>query len=94
MQKIIDSAITVLLGLLVGSFFFFAVQAKAEPPNVEYYPIQSSPVQQSPVENVLSILLDQGFAGAIIVVLFVWTYKTDKNNRCVQKEKEILGYLQ
>ena len=67
--------------LLVGSYVI------AEPPNVEYYPLQApSAQQQSPVDNVITILLDQGFAGAIIVVLFLWTYKTDKNNRCAQKE--------
>ena len=70
--------------LLVGSYVI------AEPPNVEYYainPHNNQPAQQqSPVDNVITILLDQGFAGAIIVVLFLWTYRTDKNNRCVQKE--------
>ena len=67
--------------LLVGSYVI------AEPPNVEYYPLQApSAQQQSPVDNVISILLDQGFAGAIIVILFLWTYKTDKNNRISQKE--------
>ena len=70
--------------LLMGSYVI------AEPPNVEYYPINphNNPpsAQQSPVDNVISILLDQGFAGAIIVILFLWTYKTDKNNRITQKE--------
>ena len=74
--------------LLVGSYVI------AEPPIHEYYPQRieappSSPPsaqQQSPVDNVISILLDQGFAGAIIVILFLWTYKTDKNNRASQKE--------
>ena len=71
--------------LLVGSYVI------AEPPNVEYYPINPhnnppSAQQQSPVDNVISILLDQGFAGAIIVILFLWTYRTDKNNRVTQKE--------
>ena len=74
--------------LLVGSYVI------AEPPIHEYYPprIESPPPsppsaqQQSPVDNVITILLDQGFAGAIIVILFLWTYKTDKNNRITQKE--------
>ena len=34
MQKLIDNAISVLLGLVIGSLFFLAVQAKAEPPNM------------------------------------------------------------
>ena len=74
--------------LLVGSYVI------AEPPIHEYYPqrIEAPPApppsaqQQSPVDNVITILLAQGFAGAIIVVLFLWTYRTDKNNRCAQKE--------
>ena len=92
MKKIIDSVGTILLGLIVGSFFFFAVQAKAEPPNYDqnyYYPPPSQnapPAQQSPVDNVISILLDQGFAGAIIVCLGLWTFRESKLNRATQKE--------
>ena len=73
--------------LLAIGLLLVSLVAIAEPPNVEYYPIQPpSAQQQSPVDNVISILLDQGFAGAIIVILFLWTYKTDKNNRATQKE--------
>ena len=92
MKKIIDSVGTILLGLIVGSFFFFAVQAKAEPPNYDqnyYYPPPSQnapPAQQSPVDNIISILLDQGFAGAIIVCLGLWTFRESKLNRATQKE--------
>jgi hypothetical protein len=92
MKKIIDSVGTILLGLVVGSFFFFAVQAKAEPPNYDqnyYYPPPSQnapPAQQSPVDNIISILLDQGFAGAIIVCLGLWTFRESKLNRATQKE--------
>ena len=75
------------LSLLAIGLLLVSIVAIAEPPNVEYYPIQApSAQQQSPVDNVISILLDQGFAGAIIVILFLWTYKTDKNNRASQKE--------
>ena len=80
------------LSLLAISLLLLSIVAIAEPPNVEYYPINNphnnppSAQQQSPVDNVISILLDQGFAGAIIVILFLWTYKTDKNNRATQKE--------
>ena len=73
--------------LIATGLFIGSLVATAEPPNVEYYPIHPpSAQQQSPVDNVISILLDQGFAGAIIVILFLWTYKTDKNNRASQKE--------
>ena len=75
------------LSLLAMGLLLMSLVAIAEPPNVEYYTIQPpSAQQQSPVDNVISILLDQGFAGAIIVILFLWTYKTDKNNRASQKE--------
>ena len=78
---------TISLSVLAISLLLVSIVAIAEPPNVEYYPIQApSAQQQSPVDNVISILLDQGFAGAIIVILFLWTYRTDKNNRVTQKE--------
>ena len=80
------------LSLLAIGLLLVSLVVIAEPPNVEYYPLNNphsnppSAQQQSPVDNVISILLDQGFAGAIIVILFLWTYKTDKNNRISQKE--------
>ena len=78
---------TISLSIVAISLLLVSIVAIAEPPNVEYYPIQSpSAQQQSPVDNVITILLDQGFAGAIIVILFLWTYRTDKNNRITQKE--------
>ena len=83
---------TISLSLVAISLLLVSIVAIAEPPNGEYYPTLSphAPAvqqqQQSPVDNVISILLDQGFAGAIIVILFLWTYKTDKNNRASQQE--------
>jgi hypothetical protein len=81
---------TISLSLVAISLLLVSIVAIAEPPNGEYYPTQNphqqQQPQQSPVDNVISILLDQGFAGAIIVILFLWTYKTDKNNRLSQKE--------
>jgi len=83
---------TISLSLVAISLLLVSIVAIAEPPNFDqnyYYPPPSQnapPAQQSPVDNVISILLDQGFAGAIIVILFLWTYKTDKNNRITQKE--------
>ena len=79
------------LSLLAIGLLLLSIVAIAEPPNVEYYAINthtnpSPPSAQTAVDDVITILLDQGFAGAIIVILFVWTYKTDKNNRATQKE--------
>ena len=79
------------LSLLAIGLLLVSLVAIAEPPNVEYYAINphnnpSPPSAQTAVDDVITILLDQGFAGAIIVILFVWTYRTDKNNRATQKE--------
>ena len=79
------------LSLLAIGLLLVSLVVIAEPPNVEYYAINphtnpSPPSAQTAVDDVITILLDQGFAGAIIVILFVWTYRTDKNNRATQKE--------
>ena len=72
-------------------------QAKAEPPYSEYVPardytrnphaqnIPSSNVN-TVVYDVLDIILKEGFAGAIIIILFAWTFRVDKANRAEQKE--------
>ena len=93
MQKLIDNAITVLLGLVIGSLFFFAVQAKAEPPNMyeerdrpSPHPVQGKSNVNTALDDVINLILKQGFAGAIIVCLGVWTFRTDKMNRAMQKE--------
>lgn len=78
--------ILIALGLLIGTLAF------SEPPIHELttsnpHPAHSSASStQTAVDDVITILLDQGFAGAIIVILFVWTYRTDKYNRASQKE--------
>ena len=90
MQKMIDNAITVLLGLVIGSLFFFVVQAKAEPPNIYYEPVKPLPHQESSVatalDDIVGIFLQNGLSGAIIVILGIWTFRTDKLNRAMQKE--------
>ena len=93
MQKLIDNVITVILGLIVGSFFFLAVQAKAEPPNFDQYGYRNPPPQQqqksnvnSALDDLLGIFLQNGLSGAIIVCLGFWTFRTDKLNRAMQKE--------
>jgi len=95
MQKIIDNIITVFLGLVLGSFFFFAVQTKAEPPNFDQYKYRNSstyqPVKQENkkedlVTQTVNIILAQGFSGAIIVVLFGYIWREGKNNRATHQE--------
>ena len=78
--------ILIALGLLLGTLAF------SEPPFHELATNNPHPAHpptssaQTAVDDVITILLDQGFAGAIIVILFVWTYRTDKYNRASQKE--------
>ena len=93
MQKLIDNAITIFLGLVIGTFFFFAVQAKAEPPNYDqnYYRESPHPVQQksninNALDQIIGIFLQNGLSGAIIVCLGFWTFRTDRLNRAMQKE--------
>ena len=96
MQKIIDSCVTVVLGLLVGSFFFFVVQAKAEPPNFDQYgyrdpqprsqPVQKKSNASTVIDDLIQLFMAQGLAGGIIVILGIWTFRTDKMNRAMQKE--------
>jgi formate/nitrite transporter FocA (FNT family) len=93
MQKLIDNAITVFLGLVIGSLFFLAVQVKAEPPNMyeersrpSPHPVQEKSNVNTVLDDVVNLILKQGFAGAIIVCLGVWTFRTDRLNRGMQKE--------
>ena len=93
MQKMIDNAITVLLGLVIGSLFFFVVQAKAEPPNIYYeqvkpspHPVQKKSNVNTALDDIVGIFLQNGLSGAIIVILGIWTFRTDKLNRAMQKE--------
>ena len=45
------------------------------------------------VDDVINIVLDQGFAGAIILILGVWTFRTDKQNR-LQQEKHFTKFVE
>jgi hypothetical protein len=93
MQKIINAFVNILFGIIVGSFFFFAVQAKAEPPDFDQYNYRVSPYQAQEKSNqddlitqTVNIILAQGFSGAIIVVLFGYIWKEGKNNRATHQE--------
>ena len=93
MQKLIDNCITVFLGLVIGSLFFFVVQAKAEPPNYDQnnyrnspHPVQENSKQDDLITQTVNIILAQGFSGAIIVVLFGYIWKEGKNNRATHQE--------
>ena len=91
MKKIKYSLIA--LGLFIATIAYsephgLDVIAQSSNPHPSYThtsPPKSSSAETA-VDDVITILLDQGFAGAIIVILFLWTYRTDKANRVVQKE--------
>tara|TARA_R110002167_G_scaffold258575_2_gene465128 strand:+ start:50 stop:466 length:417 start_codon:yes stop_codon:yes gene_type:complete len=91
MKKLVDILIPVLLGLFVGLLISVAL-AKAEPPNFDQYGYRNPPPQQQQpqqrqsstntvVDDVIEIILAQGFSGAIIIVLFGWLYRSDRTNR-------------
>ena len=96
MQKLINNAVTIFLGLVIGTFFFFAVQAKAEPPNFDQtgyrdpqprsQPVQKKSNASTVIDDLIQLFMAQGLAGGIIVILGIWTFRTDKMNRAMQKE--------
>ena len=84
--------ILIAVGLLIGTLAwsepaFTDVIAQANTPNPSYPPVKTSSAETA-VDDVITILLDQGFAGAIIVILFLWTYRTDK--QIVQSKRKTL----
>ena len=85
--------ILIALGLLIGTLAYsephgldVIAQSSNPHPSYTHNPPPKSSSAETAVDDVITILLDQGFAGAIIVILFLWTYRTDKANRAVQKE--------
>ena len=76
------------VGLLIGG-----ITATGEPPNFNEYTSYRSPhpppktsSAETAVDDIIDIILAQGFSGAIILILFFWTYRTDKYNRTAQEE--------
>ena len=82
------------IALLVGVLFVsLPHRPKAEPPNFDQHSYRIKPHQgeeksnvNTALDDVINLILKQGFAGAIIVCLGVWTFRTDKLNRAMQKE--------
>ena len=86
--------ILIALGLLIGTLAYSEphgldviaqTTSNPHPSYTNVSPPKTSSAETA-VDDVITILLDQGFAGAIIVILFLWTYRTDKANRAIQKE--------
>ena len=78
-------------GLLIGTFAYsephsLDVIAQNNSPHPTYPPAQHKSTVDTAVDDVLNLILNQGFAGAIIVVLLGWTWKESKANRATQKE--------
>ena len=80
--------------LLVGVIFFsMPHRPKAEPPNFDQHNYRVSPYKaqeksnvNTALDDVIDLILKQGFAGAIIVCLGFWTFRESKLNRATQKE--------
>ena len=80
--------------LLVGVVFVsLPHKPKAEPPNYDQYsyrvsphPVQEKSNVNTALDDVINLILKQGFAGAIIVCLGFWTFRESKLNRATQKE--------
>ena len=81
------SLIILTVGLLIGG-----IVATGEPPNFNEYnyrsphPPPKASSAETAVDDIIDIILAQGFSGAIILILFFWTYRTDKYNRTAQEE--------
>ena len=81
------SLMVLTVGLLIGG-----IVATGEPPNFNEYnyrsphPPPKASSAETAVDDVINIILAQGFSGAIILILFFWTYRTDKYNRTAQEE--------
>ena len=81
------SLMVLTVGLLIGG-----IVATGEPPNFNEHnyrsphPPPKTSSAETAVDDVINIILAQGFSGAIILILFFWTYRTDKYNRTAQEE--------
>ena len=81
---------------LMWSTSVVADNAYAEPRNPYYneerrgsrldLPVPGKSNVTTALDDVIDLILKQGFAGAIIVCLGIWTFRTDKVNRAMQKE--------
>ena len=81
----------IAFGLLIGTFAWaephgLDVIAQNNSPHPTYAASQHKSTVDTAVDDVLNLILNQGFAGAIIVVLLGWTWKESKANRATQKE--------
>ena len=79
--------------ILIATSLLIGTLAWAEPHGLDViaqannpHPSHKGSTTETVVDDVLTIILDQGFAGALILILFVWTFRTDKANRASQKE--------
>ena len=85
-----ETLIVLTIALVVGVIFFsLPHRIEAEPPNMyepQDYRVQEKSNVNTAIDDIINLILKQGFAGAIIVCLGIWTFRTDKVNRAMQKE--------
>jgi hypothetical protein len=86
--------IFITIVLLIGVIFFsMPHRADGESPNYDQHnyrptphPVQEKSNVNTALDDVINLILKQGFAGAIIVCLGFWTFRESKLNRATQKE--------
>ena len=74
---------------LLALLLLWSTYGEAEPPNMyegSPHRVEEKSNVNTALDDVINLILKQGFAGAIIVCLGVWTFRTDKVNRAMQKE--------
>jgi hypothetical protein len=99
MKKLIDILIPVSLGLFVGLLISVAL-AKAEPPNFDQYGYKNPPPRQQQQEHTLntlpddavSMLLEQGVLGLVVLALGFWFVKESKINR-IDRNAQLEKYV-
>jgi hypothetical protein len=95
--EMLEMKYTLLALFLLYATSVAADNAYAEPRNPYYnteerrgsrldLPVQGKSNVTTALDDVIDLILKQGFAGAIIVCLGIWTFRTDKVNRAMQKE--------
>jgi hypothetical protein len=97
MKKLVDILIPVSLGLFVGLLISVAL-AKAEPPNFDQYGYRNPPPQQQEhtlntlPDDAVSMLLEQGVLGLVVLALGFWFVKESKINR-IDRNAQLEKYV-
>jgi hypothetical protein len=101
MKKLVEIAVPVVLGLVVGLLISVAL-AKAEPPNFDQYGYRNPPPQQqqrqeTTVESlpgtIATMLVEEGLLGIVVLCLGYWFVRESKLNR-IDRNEQLDKYVQ